>query len=530
MSNAPTVNKAAIDRAFAHDSSLRKRVYDAIEETPNHADLFGDIAEYHLKHQSVNGADGAASDEPASKKRKLANNGSLPIPVTQTNAPRQVILEARDLSFSLPQRKKLHLGLAQYGTDIDASTTTFAIYTRNPASNEVEMEVPLDLFAYALRLPVPEKAAKQYNYVILPKPDAKVVSEPIIWTVNHGPLKSCHFPQQEIMPLMASEPDEILEKVLRYILKKVGVTLTLPSAEEFASARPESHRKSDKAYHVKAFRGSKDGFLFFLHNGIFFGFKKPLSFFAFGDIVSVSYTSVLQRTFNLNIVHRSDEDPDAHQEVEFSMLDQADFPGIDAYIRRHGLQDASLAESRRAQKSKAAGAGANGKGTPAASGEGAEGDDEDSRTELEKAAQQMEDEEDEEEEDYDPGSEGESEGSEEDSEDEDEGYERERKKTKGRNIVAEELGSEAEDVSVTEDEGGDEDHEGEEDEAGDEEDEEEEDDDHEEEEEEEEEIGQDPQGFEIGQHVKAHGFSAVAPAAQNGIWTGMPDPDDDDQL
>ncbi|KAK7903042.1 hypothetical protein LTR67_001059 [Exophiala xenobiotica] len=532
MSNAPTVNKAAIDRAFAHDSSLRKRVYDAIEETPNHADLFGDIAEYHLKHQSVNGADGAASDEPASKKRKLANNGSLPIPATQTNAPRQVILEARDLSFSLPQRKKLHLGLAQYGTDIDASTTTFAIYTRNPASNEVDMEVPLDLFAYALRLPVPEKASKQYNYVILPKPDAKVVSEPIIWTVNHGPLKSCHFPQQEIIPLMASEPDEILEKVLRYILKKVGVTLTLPSAEEFASARPESHRKSDKAYHVKAFRGSKDGFLFFLHNGIFFGFKKPLSFFAFGDIVSVSYTSVLQRTFNLNIVHRSDEDPDAHQEVEFSMLDQADFPGIDAYIRRHGLQDASLAESRRAQKSKAAGAGANGKGTPVTSGEGAEGDDEeDTRTELEKAAQQMEDEEDEEEEDYDPGSEGESEGSEEDSEDEDKEYERERKKTKGRNIVAEELGSEAEDVSVTEDEDedGDEHHEGEngeeEDEAGEEEEEEEEEDD-----EEAEEIEQDPQGFEIGQHVKAHGFSAVAPAAQNGTWAGMPDPDDDDQL
>ena len=467
----------------------------------------------------MNGTDGA-SDEPASKKRKLAS-GSLPIPAIQTNAPREVILEARDISFSLPQRKKLHLGIAQYGRDIDASSTTFAIYTRNPASNDVDMEVPLDQFAYALRLPVPEKAAKQYNFVLLPRPDAKV-SEPVIWTVNHGPLKSCHIPNQALAAI-ASDPDDVLETVLDYILKKVGVTLTLPTVEEFASARPESHRKGDKAYHVKAFRGSKDGFLFFLHNGIFFGFKKPLSFFAFGDIVSVSYTSVLQRTFNLNIVHRSDEDPDVHQEVEFSMLDQADFPGIDAYIRRHGLQDASLAESRRAQKSKAA--GANGKGTPAASGE-AEGDEEDTRTELEKAAQQMEDEEDEEEEDYDPGSEGESEGSDE-SEDQDEEYEKERKKMKGRNIVTEELGSEAEDVSVTEDEDEDEDedHEGEgeeedegEDEAGD------------EEEEEAEEIEQDPQGFEIGQHVKAHGFSAVAPAAQNGIWAGMPDPDDDDQL
>jgi hypothetical protein len=36
-------------------------------------------------------------------------------------------------------------------------------------------------------------------------------------------------------------------------------------------------------------------------------------------------------------------------EIEFSMLDQADFAGIDAYIKRHGLNDSSLAESRRAK-------------------------------------------------------------------------------------------------------------------------------------------------------------------------------------
>ena len=32
-----------------------------------------------------------------------------------------------------------------------------------------------------------------------------------------------------------------------------------PSNEQFASAIPQAHRKGESAYHVKAFRGSKDG-------------------------------------------------------------------------------------------------------------------------------------------------------------------------------------------------------------------------------------------------------------------------------
>lgn len=32
-----------------------------------------------------------------------------------------------------------------------------------------------------------------------------------------------------------------------------------PDEKEFVSAMPEPHRKTEKAYHVKAFRGSKEG-------------------------------------------------------------------------------------------------------------------------------------------------------------------------------------------------------------------------------------------------------------------------------
>ncbi|EXJ82288.1 hypothetical protein A1O3_06101 [Capronia epimyces CBS 606.96] len=87
--------------------------------------------------------------------------------------------------------------------------------------------------------------------------------------------------------------------------------------------------------------------------------------FAFEHVDSISYTSVLQRTFNLNIAYRQpplggDSVPEnldsaAIQEVESSMLDQADFPGIDAYVRRHDMvcrmpASPSHAESGRATK------------------------------------------------------------------------------------------------------------------------------------------------------------------------------------
>lgn len=177
------------------------------------------------------------------------------------------------------------------------------------------------------------------------------------------------------------------------------------------------------------------GYLFFLSTGIFFGFKKPLLFFAFENIESISYTSVLQRTFNLNIATRIDSSQNS-QEIEFAMIDQADHAGIDAYVKRHGLQDASLAEARRAKKYNV-NAEKGGEGT----GEGPM----EPESELQKAQHELEDQEDEEEEDYDPGSEGDSDGSGSSSEEDGEGEEYDYG-DEGRDLVKEELGSEAEEI------------------------------------------------------------------------------------
>jgi hypothetical protein len=126
-------------------------------------------------------------------------------------------------------------------------------------------------------------------------------------------------------------------------------------------------------------------------------------------IQAVSYTSVLQRTFNLLV--EVDVGGDKTEEIEFGMLDQEDYAGInEMYIARHGLQDRSMAEARKAKRELAE----NAKGSKGGE-EGGEGQEDDGLTELEKARleeeRRLQDDEDEEEEDYDPGSEGESEGS-----------------------------------------------------------------------------------------------------------------------
>lgn len=148
----------------------------------------------------------------------------------------------------------------------------------------------------------------------------------------------------------------------------------------------------------------------------------------------------------MNVVARpTTGSEDETQEFEFSMIDQADYSGIDAYIKRHGLQDASLAEARRAKKYQGNGTKTDQRGEGAVKVEEVE-----EESELQKAERELEDLEDEEEDDYDPGSDGDSDGSGTSSEDEEDDGEGEHEEDEEGDLVADELGSEAEEVAADE--------------------------------------------------------------------------------
>ena len=291
---------------------------------------------------------------------------------------------------------------------------------------------------YAFYLPVPEKAQAQHNYVIFPRGSALAALsrtpasdvEPLVFTVPATAPKAGAIagPSATAAAAVSDTYGSLFDWALTTHLRNAGnKTTSIVSADPkiFHSQTRQAHRPSEQAVHVRAFRGSKDGYLFFLPTGILWGYKKPLLFLPLDRIAAFSYTSVLQRTFNI-VVEVDAGSGEDKEEIEFGMLDQEDYGGIDeTYVRRHGLQDRSMADRRKAKRELAENGPrkkAGEPGEPGADGEEAPADD--GLTELQRAEQQLQDDEDDLEEDYDPGSDGESDGDgASDDEDEDEGDE-----------------------------------------------------------------------------------------------------------
>ncbi|KAI9799132.1 MAG: hypothetical protein M1826_005554 [Phylliscum demangeonii] len=423
--------------AFSDRPELGQQVLAAIAQTPTHQDLFLAIGRYILSRTAVDdalpdGADADANDRPAKRRRiKTEAPAPAPAPAQQQTAAdalsdEPALVTVRDVSFALPQRKKLVLeftatglrgGSGSGGTGAGAVDAPPAFAVR---AHDIQR---------AICVPVPEKTPRQYYLAIFVGDGGGVERDPLLWTVpdktaaltTTGP----HDP----------DPDRgyrtvMIEQLERLLLPR-SMRVQEPDEREFVSAVVQAHRKEERVTHVKAFRGIKDGFLYFLPTGILWGFRKPLLFFAMPDILSVSYTSVLQRTFDLNLSHATapadaldatatpttatataTDLATATTDFVFSMIDQADFAGIDAYVKRHGLHDASMAERRRA-------APIAGRSAVKAEEEeevplrGRRKDGEQGVNGVERKEEDEEEEDDEDEggENYDPGSEGQSEGS-----------------------------------------------------------------------------------------------------------------------
>ncbi|PWW78994.1 hypothetical protein C7212DRAFT_350224 [Tuber magnatum] len=359
-----------IDEAFPIPSqrSLNKSVRDIIAKEPKHSTVFRNIGKYIL---SLRGA-----EEPPSKKRKVGdgkNGVKEEVKVEDVALGKgSVVITVKEISFSVPARKKFTLLL-----------TNSSMSAVNAATGAVEFGVPWSEIQYVACLPVPDKAARQWNFCVFPKGAEGLgdgSSDALVFTIPDGAPKTATgdgmgagHDTSTYKSLLIAVFDSLLDK---------GTKVLGPDEKVFYSAVPQSHRKGEKAFHVKAHVGSKEGYLFFLKSGIMWAFKKPLIYFSFAAIESVSYTSITKRTLNLSI-HVAEERGDA--EFEFSMIDQEEYAGIDTYIKGNRLNDASMAEARRAKKHNV-----NGK----------EEEDGEDTGNLQKALEELEDEE---EEDYVPG-------------------------------------------------------------------------------------------------------------------------------
>ena len=146
-------------------------------------------------------------------------------------------------------------------------------------------------------LTVPEKATRQRNYVIIPKGGDGVTTstddgatngaEPIVWTVPETAPKTVTLGAGVDAGSGAdgdantTADDETYVSVISRAIKEGWGRrreVVTPRKEEFVSALTESHRKGEPAWHVKAFRGSKEGKFGHTHTVSFcvvFLFMKP---------------------------------------------------------------------------------------------------------------------------------------------------------------------------------------------------------------------------------------------------------------
>ena len=161
-------------------------------DTPARVQLFNNIAQFI--HERA-GDDSTA--EPALKRRRVdiepARNEAAPSNgvshASADVAAESLLLEIKDISVSVPQRKKF-----------DLCFTAQHLYARLPNTTA---PVPGMIYAwrdveYAFYLPVPEKTQVQYNYVLFPadtclasvaKNATPPETEPLVFTIPVGAPK-----------------------------------------------------------------------------------------------------------------------------------------------------------------------------------------------------------------------------------------------------------------------------------------------------------------------------------------------------
>jgi len=260
------------------------------------------------------------SSTPPAKRQKFDN--AIDVFTSSSSATAATPLTIRDVSFQSPLRKKLNLIFTQ--KDLEAHSAA-----------KQELSIPFTTIKHVICVAAPDKAAKIWNFVVIDEEDAWVFGVPDTLAKTAVADKS--------LKIDTSQPYKtLLTDVFKRFCK---VTVVEPSSSEFSSPIPQPGRPKETAYHAIAHRGAKEGFLYFLSTGILYGFKKPVVFFPLSAIREVTFTNVLQRTFNLVV-----STEDNVQGEEFGMIDQACFDGIQNYAKKHSIQDASLSEQRKAKK------------------------------------------------------------------------------------------------------------------------------------------------------------------------------------
>lgn len=218
--------------------------------------MFLEIADYVLDlRRQIEGAteDDAKSNGLITKKRKLNDSAS---PNLQEGGPSinglwRAAKIFEGISFSVPQRKKLNL-------QISSNRKSEGIRATAPNSSNPEFGIPWPEVEHVICLPVPEKAQPQRNFCVFPKGGDGITPVP----EGGNQYETMVWAAADTRPKGAAEEEHTQTQKIIERLTSAKCTPQQPDEKDFVSAIAPAGRKGEKAYHVKGFKGNKDGMSF----------------------------------------------------------------------------------------------------------------------------------------------------------------------------------------------------------------------------------------------------------------------------
>ncbi|KAI8811121.1 hypothetical protein BJ742DRAFT_798285 [Cladochytrium replicatum] len=252
-------------------------------------------------------------------------------------------LVVHDLSFFFP-RKKLDLRIGPAYVTLSKPNTT---------GSSVDLSFPVANVSHLLVLPTAQKTKPHWTFgfvvisatsISLGKSRSDVV-DVIMFGIEDKEAISVTRTGDGARSQLPPSPDRrsSLASLLIQILRNAALVEPDPKLFTPVLQRKLSSEKQQQ-FGVYAFCGTKDGHIYLLPNGIFFGFKKPVMFFRSEDIISVEISKP-RKTFNITInyhppasgnadeaVVKRRKTDEGHCAVEFMIMDEAEHEGVAKYL------------------------------------------------------------------------------------------------------------------------------------------------------------------------------------------------------
>ncbi|RUS20396.1 hypothetical protein BC937DRAFT_95297 [Endogone sp. FLAS-F59071] len=319
------MDSKSIDRI--DDPQLRQSISTLLSHHPDTAPVIQQLIDYFTTKLRL------ASEPPdGSKKRKLDSDAA------DDGSPRPALATIQEVSVQSPPRGKLTIVI-----------TATLLFLSSPKTPTTEYRFLLSSLAHAICVCTPEKTAKSWTIALFSSDSA---AEPIIFG----------FPDKDgarvLLPDCPERPHDV-SSLCTLLSSLLGLPLVRPAHSTFvSSAKPAASgdRKGESSHHVTAFLKAKYGALFPLPTGLLFGFRKPILFIPLADIASTTFHGVTSRTFNMTVRLKEGRvalgGGGGAGEYEFSVIEQADFGAIDAYMKNAQVADESLSMQNRAVEKK----------------------------------------------------------------------------------------------------------------------------------------------------------------------------------